>query len=426
MEGNSNIEAFQFRIAFFCLIVLGVAVEWAIHILNRREILKHRTCPPSLAGREALFDSENFSKSQAYSLKRMSFSIFFLLFNAALTLLTLYSGVLLGLDQVLHFYLGDGLTHSVLFLAAIVAVQTLFKIPLSCYSTFRIEGAFGFNTMTWKLFWRDTFMQLFLVSAIGVPLLYAFFFLIAKAGTDWWLWAFGLIVSFQVIVMGIYPVFIAPLFNRFRPLSEGELKTALLSMAQRLQFPAADIHVMNGSLRSLHANAYFMGFGKWRRIVLFDTLLRQLENQEVLGVVAHEIGHYKHAHVYKQMCLQSLLLSAILYLASFAIHFPPLVGAFGFAAQVGPAPRVFLFLTCLASVSIWMMPVTNFISCRFEYAADAYAVKSCRGSASMGRALTKLAAKNFSNLTPHPWYSAFYYSHPKLVDRLKALEIPAS
>ncbi len=417
-------ETFEFRIAFFCLFALGVATEWALHVLNRQEILKHRTCPPSLSKLEGLFDPENFAKSQAYSLKHMAFSIFFLLVSAALTIITLYSGVLLGLDQVLNHFVGDGLTHSVLFLSTILAAQTLFKIPFSCYSTFRIEGAFGFNTMTWKLFWRDTFMQLLLVSAIGVPLLYAFFFFIAKAGADWWLWAFALIVSFQVIAMGIYPVFIAPLFNRFHPLPEGELKTALLSMAQRLQFPAADIHVMNGSLRSLHANAYFMGIGKWRRIVLFDTLLRQMENQELLSVVAHEIGHYKHAHIYKQICLQTLMLGALLYLASLVLHFQPLVGAFGFASQVGPAPRVFLFLTCLSSVSIWMMPIQNFISRRFEYAADAYAVKACRGTESMSRALTKLAAKNLSNLTPHPWYSTFYYSHPILENRLKAMEIP--
>jgi STE24 endopeptidase len=219
----------------------------------------------------------------------------------------------------------------------------------------------------------------------------------------------------------VYPIFIAPFFNRFRPLPEGELKASLLTMARRLQFPAADIFVMDGSVRSLHANAYFMGIGKWRRIVLYDTLLHQLENRELLSVVAHEIGHYKHKHIFQQIFLQALFMGLSLYLAAFALQFAPLFGAFGFAENAGQAMGIFLFLTCLSSLSLWLKPIQNLISRHFEYVADAYAVKACQDPEAMGQALIKLAGKNLSNMTPHPWYSAFYYSHPKLEDRLKAL-----
>jgi STE24 endopeptidase len=275
--------------------------------------------------------------------------------------------------------------------------------------------------MTWNLFWSDLLKQVVLALVLGIPLLYALFFFMAKAGPNWWLWAFGLILVFQIIMVGVYPIFIAPFFNRFRPLPEGELKASLLTMARRLRFPAADIFVMDGSVRSLHANAYFMGIGKWRRIVLYDTLLHQMENRELLSVVAHEIGHYKHKHIFQQIFLQALFMGLSLYLAAFALQFAPLFGAFGFAENAGQAMGIFLFLTCLSSLSLWLKPIQNLISRNFEYVADAYAVKACQDPEAMGQALIKLAGKNLSNMTPHPWYSAFYYSHPKLEDRLKAL-----
>src|SRR5690606_34545940 len=165
-------------------------------------------------------------------------------------------------------------------------------IPLSAYATFRIEGRYGFNTMTWTLFRRDLIREFLVTAALGLPLLYALLALVRFLGGTWWVWAFGLLVAFQFGMMVLYPALIAPLFNRFRAMEEGESKRALMELADRLRFPAAGIQVMDGSRRSLHSNAYFTGFGSFRRIVIFDTLLRQLDLSELVGVLAHEIGHY--------------------------------------------------------------------------------------------------------------------------------------
>lgn len=446
----SRLSPDLFLALFLGFFGLGLAVEIVLNILNRRETLRHRSPPPRFTGPSfaGLFDPDTFAKARSYTLERLSFDTFSVLYSASITVALLFSGILPWADRHLSRAMGDGsmgdgsgfggLHQSILFLAGIIVVQSLSRLPLTLHSTFRIEGRYGFNTMTWGLFWRDLWKGFALSAVLGVPILYAVFALMGVFGKSWWLWAFGLMLAFQIVMMVLYPIFIAPLFNRFKPLEEGELKRDLLDLAGGLRFPATGIFVMDGSRRSLHSNAYFTGFGRFRRIVLFDTLIRQMERPELLGILAHEIGHYKLKHIYKAMALQIATMGALFYIAALALRWPTLYTAFGFdafpadavmrAAGHGspafagsPAAGLFLFITVFSVLSFLFSPIQNLISRLHEYQADAYAVKAIGDSAAMQTALIKLSAKNLSNLTPHPWYSAFNHSHPGLAERLESI-----
>lgn len=418
------------RPAFLAAFALGLVVESVLDFLNRREILRHPSLParftrPPFEGR---FGSESYAKSRAYALERLAFDGVSRLWSAAVLLGLLFSGLLPALDRVLARACGDGLTRGAFFLAIIAFIPSVLRLPFAAWSTFRIEGKYGFNTMTWRLFWIDAARELLLSAALGLPLLYALMAFFRFAGALWWLWAFGFMLAYQIVLLFLYPAVIAPLFNRFAPLEDGDLRRALLGLAERLRFPAAGIFVMDGSRRSLHSNAYFTGFGRFRRIVLFDTLLRQMDRDELVGVLAHEIGHYKLKHVFKLMAAQALMLGALLFLASLALRYAPLYEAFGFPANGGgafagpPAPGLFLFFTVFSTLGPLFAPVRNLVSRRHEYQADAYAVAAIGHRAAMQSALVKLAENNLSTLTPHPWYSAFHYSHPTVVERVAALE----
>ena len=423
-------EPATLRLLFLAAYGLGLALEWLLDALNRREARRHPSLParfsgPMFAGR---IDAETYARSRAYAAERLAFEGAARAWTAALTLAMLFSGLLPWLDALLFRRCGDGLTRGVLFLAFVIAMPALLRLPLSVYATFRIEGKYGFNTMTWGLFVRDLGRAWLLSVGLGLPLLYTLMGFMRYTASAWWLWAFAFLIAFQAVGMILYPIFFAPLFNRFQPLEEGDLKTSLLSLAQRLRFPTGGIYVMDGSRRSLHSNAYFTGFGRFRRIVLFDTLLRQMEGPELLSVLAHEIGHYKRKHIYKQLAASTLMLGALLFLASLALRWLPLYQAFGFPTALGPdtagppAVGLFLFLTLFSCLSPLFAPLQNFFSRKHEYEADAFALEAMQDGAPMQSALIKLSEKNLSNLTPHPWYSAFHYSHPTLAERLRALE----
>lgn len=431
-------DASALRLLFFAAFAAGLLIEIGLDFLNRREILRNPVLPvryarPPFAGR---ITPEAYARSRAYSLERLGFGGIARFWSAAFTLALLFSGVLPWFDRVLEAVCGDGLSRGVFFLAGIAAASTLLQLPFSAWSTFRIEGKYGFNTMTWGLFWRDAARELMLAAALGLPVLYALMAFFRYAGGSWWLWAFAAALAYQAILMLVYPAFIAPLFNRFAPLPEGDLKRDLIDLAERTRFSASGIFVMDGSRRSLHSNAYFTGFGRFRRIVLFDTLLRQMEPKEIISVLAHEIGHYKLKHIPKLMAAQAFMLGATLALAALALRLPSLYQAFGFAAPTPagaaqafagpPAPGLYLFFTVFAALGPLFAPFRNALSRRHEYQADAFAVKTTGDAASMQSGLIKLSGQNLSNLTPHPWYSAFHYSHPTVSERVTAIEAAGS
>jgi STE24 endopeptidase len=254
--------------------------------------------------------------------------------------------------------------------------------------------------------------------------------LIEWTGTNWWLWAAAVVIAVQLLLLLIAPAIIMPLFNKFTPLPEGELRQRLFALAQRTHFPTRSIEVMDGSKRSRHSNAFFTGLGRFRKIVLFDTLIAQLTEPELESVLAHEIGHYKKRHVIKMLSVSIagvvVAFAAIAWLARQQWFYR----AFGFAYHGGFAaanvvPAILLFALLAGTISFWFSPVLHIWSHRFEYEADAFARSAMGETQSLIQALRALTKNNLSNLTPHPLYSSFYYSHPTLLERERALRITA-
>jgi STE24 endopeptidase len=243
---------------------------------------------------------------------------------------------------------------------------------------------------------------------------------VGKLGDSWWIWGFALVFGYQLLIVVLEPRIIRPWFNKLTPLPEGELRARLLALAERTGFRASTIQVMDGSKRSGHSNAFFTGFGRFRRIVLYDTLVNQLTPEELEAVLAHEVGHYKCGHIPKMLivsaALQLGMFAAIAWLMKTAWFNP----AFGLPAGE-LAPALLLFSLLSSPIFFWLSPLGNLVSRKHEYEADAFARRAMNGPAALIGALRKLAEKNLSNLTPHPWFSGFYYSHPTLVERERAL-----
>jgi STE24 endopeptidase len=269
---------------------------------------------------------------------------------------------------------------------------------------------------------------LLLAVLLGYPMLVLVLKLIEWTGANWWIWAAAVIIAFQLLLLLIAPAVIMPLFNKFTPLPEGAFRERLFALACRTGFPTRSIDVMDGSKRSRHSNAFFTGFGRFRKIVLFDTLIAQLSEPEVESVLAHEIGHYKKRHVIKMLSITIagvfVAFAAIAWLARQQWFYH----AFGFEHQAGfvaanVVPAILLFALLGGTITFWVSPFIHIWSRRFEYDADAFARATMGETQSLIQALRKLSEKNLSNLTPHPLYSSFYYSHPTLLERERALRV---
>jgi STE24 endopeptidase len=293
-------------------------------------------------------------------------------------------------------------------------------LPLDWYAQFRLEEKFGFNTTTQKIWWSDRLKALLLALVLGYPLLVLILKLVEWTGRWWWLWAWGALLGFQLLMAVLAPVVILPLFNKFTPLPEGGLRRRLLELADRTQFRARSIQVMDGSKRSRHSNAFFTGFGRFRKIVLFDTLIQQLAEPELEAVLAHEIGHFKKKHIPKMLIASATGSLLGFYLLSVLAAQPWFYRSFGFEPG-SIVPALLLFGLVSGVLTFWFSPVAHWWSRRYEYQADAFAAKVMREANSLKDALRKLNEKNLSNLTPHPCYSSFYYSHPTLLEREAAL-----
>ncbi len=306
------------------------------------------------------------------------------------------------------------------FLLVTGVALSLPGLPLDWYDQFRLEERFGFNTTTQKLWWMDRLKGLLLSIALGYPLLALVLKLVEWTGEWWWLWAWGALLGFQLLMLIFAPVLILPLFNKFTPLPEGSLRERLLKLAEQTRFRARSIQVMDGSKRSRHSNAFFTGFGGFRKIVLFDTLIQQLAEPELAAVLAHEIGHFKKKHIPKTLAASALGSLAGLYLVSVLAKQEWFYRGFGFEPG-SIVPALLLFGLLSGVVTFWFSPLAHWWSRRYEYQADAFAAEVMSEPGSLIGALRKLNEKNLSNLTPHPLYSGFYYSHPTLLEREQAL-----
>jgi STE24 endopeptidase len=386
--------------------------------LNRRHVLANANGVPEPL--KATVDESTFAKSVQYTLARNRFSQFADGWNTFILLVVLFSGVLPWAFTVFQLHTGTSAWAMAAFLFAVGVVISVPGLPVDWFEQFRLEQRFGFNTTTPKTWWLDRAKGLLLAAVLGYPLLMLVLKLVEWAGAAWWLWAWGAFVAFQLLMLVLAPVLILPLFNKFTPLPEGSLRDRLLALAERTHFRAGGLQVMDGSKRSRHSNAFFTGLGRFRKIVLFDTLIQQLTEPELEAVLAHEIGHYKLRHIVKLLAGAALTSLAGFYALSVLAGQEWFYRAFGFEPG-NVTPALLLFGLLAGVVTFWLAPLRNRWSRRYEYQSDAFAARTLGESQSLISALRKLNERNLSNLTPHPLYSGFYYSHPTLLEREQAL-----
>jgi len=403
--------------------ILGlIFARWAAELwlrwLNKRHVLSHAGAVPEEF--KGTIDETTYAKSVQYSLAKSRLGQVEDCYDLTILLAVLFSGILPWSFYGFMGWLGDSVWVTTAFLFGCGAVLSLAGLPLDWYAQFRLEAHFGFNTTSQKLWWQDRLKGLILGFVLGYPLLMLVLKWVDWAGRAWWFWSWACVMGFQLLMVVLAPVLIMPLFNKFTPLPEGSLRERLLALAGRTGFRARDVQVMDGSKRSRHSNAFFTGLGRWRRIVLFDTLIEQLTEPELEAVLAHEIGHYKKRHIPKMLAgSAAALLLGFFVLAELARR-KWFYGAFGFeSGQIEPALLIFGLLS--GAVTFWFSPLLHYWSRRYEYQADEYAAKAMGEPLSLVGALRKLNEKNLSNLTPHPLFSGFYYSHPTLAERERAL-----
>ena len=404
-----------------CLLILARwAAELWLSTLNRRHVLAHAEAVPEAF--RGVVDEATYKKSVAYTLAKARFGSIEETYGSLILIVILFSGVLPLAFHFFDHHHGVSAWSMAAFLFTVGFAMSLPGLPLDWYSQFRLEEKFGFNTSTQKTWWLDRVKGLALAALLGYPLLVLILKIVEWTGAAWWIWAWGALLGFQLLMLVLAPVVIMPLFNKFTPLPEGTLRERLLKLAGRTNFVANSIQVMDGSKRSRHSNAFFTGFGKFRKIVLFDTLVAQLNESELEAVLAHEIGHYKKKHIPKMLVFSALSSLAGFYLISVFAKQEWFYRAFGFETT-NIAPALLLFTLLSGVVMFWFSPLAHWWSRRYEYQADAFAREVMNEPQSLIGALRKLNEKNLSNLTPHPLYSGFYYSHPTLVERETALMV---
>ncbi len=406
-------------VLWLCLFAVEQSWLWLLAGLNLRHARQHAAeIPPAFA---SAVNPDTRARSVSYTLAHGSFGLLASLVSAAITVTVVATGLLGVLDAACaRLPLGPYL-RGVVFLFAVSLGSWLVGLPFSLYATFSIEARFGFNRTTPLTFALDTLKSLAVSVAIGLPVLLGLFWFMGHAGRWWWLWAFLALTAFELVMNLLYPLVIAPLFNKFTPLSAGTLHDRILDLADRLAFRTKGIFVMDASRRSRHGNAYFTGLGPVKRIVLFDTLVSTMSEDEVLAVLAHEIGHERRHHVRKGLALSIVLGLAGFWLLSLVVPWEALYRAFGFASASSHAIVVVLALAS-GPVTFAFRPLFSLWSRRHEREADRFAVDTTGGAGAMVSALVRLSKDNLSNLTPHPWYSFYHYSHPTVAERVAALE----
>lgn len=408
-----------FLAAASALIALRLAGSQVLAALNRSEVRRHASAPPPAAS--AIMDGPTYRRSVEYTLAKSRFDVAAEGYEAALLIAVLASGALPRLYAAISGWGGPGAawTGAAFILASALLLEAC-ALPFDAWETFRIERRFGFNRMGPGLWAADQLKHAALSLAIGFPMLWLLLALVHGLGAWWWIWAALVVGAFQLGLLLLYPRLILPWFNRLTPLPEGELRSRLVALGERTGFRAGAIEVMDGSRRSAHSNAFFTGFGRFRRVVLYDTLVAQLSPEELEAVLAHEIGHYRCGHVPKLLALSAAGLAAGFAALAALIRWHGFAGGFGFPP--GALAPSFLLCGLLAgTVTFWLSPLFSALSRRYEYEADAFARRAMAGPGALVSALRRLAEKNLTNLTPHRAYSAFHYSHPTLTEREAAL-----
>ncbi|HCR48206.1 MAG TPA: peptidase M48 [Bacteroidetes bacterium] len=393
--------------------VIDTLAEW----LNMRAA--DTVLPPALVH---LYDEEAYEKAQTYLKSNTRFGMFKRVLDLVALLLFWFLGGFGWLDVVARSFGWGEIATGLLFVGGLVLLNGVMGLPFGWYHTFVIEERFGFNKTTPKTFWMDRIKALVLGLLIGVPVLVLVLWLLGKMGESAWLYVWGAITLISLALQYIAPTWIMPFFNTFKPLQANDpLRQAVLSYAHNVSFPLTNILVMDGSRRSSKANAFFTGFGKNRRIALFDTLIADHTIPELTAIVAHEVGHYKHRHLLKGMITGILQTGAYLFVLSLCIKLPGLYAAFGLEQQSVYAGLVFFGLL-FSPIEFLLGMLSNYFSRKHEFEADAYALETAPEPEALGEALKKMSVKHLTNLNPHPLFVFLNHSHPPLLQRLAAME----
>lgn len=406
--------------AYTLLFALRFLFHWVLTVLNVNSALSAGEEVPPFA--QSWIDGKGYRRIKEYTKKKGDFGLIRFAFHSLFLLILLYGAIPGRLDRWLVSLLpSNPILSGILFFMVMSLIMDGVEIPFDVYGQFILEEEFGFNRMSGALWLTDKIKGGLVSLIIGFPLLALLFLFMDRAGAYWWLYAWLAFSLFQIVMTLVYPVFIAPLFNKFTPLEEGELKNRLEDLAEECGFETRGIFMMDGSKRSGHSNAYFTGLGKAKRIVLYDTLVEKLSVDELAAVLAHEIGHFKMKHIRKRLLSSLASTLIVFFLISQALGWAPLFRAFSFD---GPSYHAILFILMFFSspFTYFLTPLLSRISRSHEYQADRFARDVMKGPEALQNGLAKLNRDNLSHLTPHRLYSSFYYSHPPLKERWEALE----
>ncbi|MFH1031683.1 MAG: M48 family metallopeptidase [Chloroflexota bacterium] len=405
-----------FAIIILAALILEFSLELIANLLNLKA-LKLET-PSALAG---IYKAEDYRKSQEYVRVTTRFGLVSSAFTLLLLLVFWFSKGFNYFDQLVRGWGFGQVVSGLLYIGILLLANSLLTLPFSIYGTFVIEERFGFNRTTPRVFFLDRVKGLALALILGGPLLAGILALFEYAGSYAWLYCWTAVTIFSLIVQYIAPTWIMPLFNKFKPMEPGELKESILKYAHSVNFPLKNVMVMDGSKRSTKSNAFFTGFGKNKRIALFDTLIEKHTVPEMVAVLAHEIGHYKKKHVLQGMIVSFIHIGVLLYLLSLFLDSQGLFQAF-YMTQPSVYAGLLLFGLLYTPIEMVLSIILQMVSRKNEYAADRFAAETINEPSSLIDALKKLIATNLSNLTPHPFYVFLNYSHPPLMQRVQAIQ----
>ncbi len=412
----------MFTLLFVAFLLTDVLLRLWLASRQIRHVRLHRDqVPEAFASRIGLYSHR---RAADYTVEKMRLLMVERLVEAVVLVCFTLLGGLQFLDTRLSLLFENEMFRQLLLIGAVFAIMGVIGLPFAIYNKFKLEQRFGFNRVTPRLFVLDCIKMLVLSLAFGAPLAAAVLWVMGNSGSNWAWWAWGIWVVFNILLIWLFPTFIAPIFNKFTPLDNPEIARRIEQLMQRCGFSVQGLFVMDGSKRSAHGNAYFTGFGNARRIVFFDTLLSRLNADEIEAVLAHELGHFKHRHILRRMVL-SFGFALVFFLAlawlSGQVWFFEGLGVTPQLGRPNDALALILFFLAMPVFTFWVTPLTAWLSRRDEYQADRFAADQASSQALVS-ALVKLYDDNAATLTPDPLHSAFYDSHPPATQRIENLQ----
>ena len=395
------------------------AAGYLLRYLNLRNLRDHGSrVPAELAG---ALDEQALAKSARYTVEQSRVGLIQSVYDSTLLLAFLFTPLLPLYDSWIGSLSGSFVIQGLLFMLILTWLQSILEIPFSLYTTFRIEKRYGFNTTTPKLWLTDLLKSTLISSLLLVILVASALLLVQHAPGLWWLWVWCFFALFSLTMMYLSPALIEPLFSKFEPLGDPELEEEIRRMLEAGGLQVKGVQKMDASRRSLHSNAYFTGIGRVKRIVLYDTLIKQMERPELLAILAHEAGHWKKGHIRKRLWLTEGAALAVIFAVYLLIAWGGLPGLFGLGGSASFAAQLLMVSFLLSVASFLLTPVASWLSRRNEWEADRFAAELSGHPEALASALVKLSRENLANLHPHPLYASFYYSHPPVVARVARL-----